>query len=317
MDDLKSASRAGAGSSAELLKARGSTVVDDEDKYKPQKSSFFVLWFRQYGVMLKNNFTLTVRPTSHTILLGREPQLFLTAAPRCLLTVALPNTQFLRYYRSTILQMIAPFFFMLFLYLLQQAAKSSDVIPNPYPTPYPLGGFYPCKVIPALPRTFAPRLAPPRPASPRPAPPRPWLIRDLLNTLPGERAEHGVHQRHVQPSERHGRDRDYEHPRPPQQRTGRHQLCDRTPARQYGRSWRGGVWVGCVGVVAGYDAGGGGGSAPFLTPPALCFRALFSAHCFNAHSADAPDRPARVRAGAVRGVYLRLHGRAAERHRIR
>ena len=145
------ASRTGT-SSAMLLKG-GSAAgpdADDEDMYRPQKSNFIVLWFRQYGVLLKNNFTLTVRQASPSSR-GRPDR-----ANRPLSEVAArvweadergPTwRQFLRYYRSTILQIIAPFFFMLFLYILQKAAESSDVVPNAHPTPYPLGGITPCKV---------------------------------------------------------------------------------------------------------------------------------------------------------------------------
>jgi len=58
----------------------------------------------------------------------------------------LPCPQFLRYYRSTLLQIIAPFFFMLLLFIIQQAAKIRDIIPEPHPAPYPLPGIAPCKV---------------------------------------------------------------------------------------------------------------------------------------------------------------------------
>jgi len=57
-----------------------------------------------------------------------------------------PCPQFLRYYRSTLLQIIAPFFFMLLLFIIQQAAKIRDIVPEPHPAPYPLPGIAPCKV---------------------------------------------------------------------------------------------------------------------------------------------------------------------------
>jgi len=55
-------------------------------------------------------------------------------------------TQFLRWYKSTVLQIVVPFFFILFLFALQQGAKNADSQDIPHPAPYPLGGVPPCTV---------------------------------------------------------------------------------------------------------------------------------------------------------------------------
>ena len=140
---------------------------DDDDRFKPQQSHFLALWVRQLGVMLRNNFTLSVlartrrtpaHPHTHPSLSSPAP------AIRGALSAAVPP-QFLRYYRSTLLQIIAPFFFMLFLFILQQAAKSADVVPNAHPDQYPRAGVAPCKVLNA--HTASSR----RPVAPCPPPP--------------------------------------------------------------------------------------------------------------------------------------------------
>lgn len=57
----------------------------------------------------------------------------------------------MRYWPTTLLQIVSPFFFMIFLYALQQAASSSDTPYIPYPTPYELGGVTMCRSMHKLP----------------------------------------------------------------------------------------------------------------------------------------------------------------------
>ena len=129
--------------------------------------------------------------------------------------------QFVRWYKSTVLQIIVPFFFILFLYGLQKGATANDSSNIPYPTAYPHSGVPACTVRSAVRR--ARRSGDLTGQQPGVRPPCRGRVVVPAGYAPRQRAP--VHHDHVFARERHHHHRDHVDLYCQQQRAHGHQLC--------------------------------------------------------------------------------------------
>jgi len=163
-----------------------------------QDTAGWLLFLRQMRVLLKNNFTLTVH--AHD---ADATTCWLRCSRNTCLCPVRMFTQFLRWYKSTVLQIIAPFFFILFLFALQQGAKNADSQDIPHPTPYPLGGVPRCTVCGKQPADHLCRLR----WTLRPPPASCWRCVWPAGAGVGARQWRAMHQYHVRAARRRRRRR--------------------------------------------------------------------------------------------------------------